>query len=64
MLAKNVNDGAHILNERGILGFFARKLAAIWGTDSLSDSYPCPASRHRSTPATCTSLIPTRYAHG
>jgi hypothetical protein len=31
LLAKNDNDDAHILDERGVLGFFASKLAPTGG---------------------------------
>ncbi len=33
MLAKNVNDNASILNKRGVLGFFASKLAPTVGDE-------------------------------
>ena len=31
MLAKNVNDNEGVLNEQGALGFFASKLAPMYG---------------------------------
>ncbi|RZI30785.1 hypothetical protein EUX57_15805 [Pseudomonas orientalis] len=57
MLAKNVNDNACFLNQRGVCEFFASKLAPTKGGDrhqGLPVLRSSPSAHHRSI---CNSLL-------